>query len=125
MTGSVALWERKAIVQYQRGESNRNVMNGQINVMKCIEEKNEMRITKKKLTDDPVLLRIQDLLKEKGRTEKDMVVYLGIGNGAFTHWRSMKVNFHDRLCRSSGMTTNMKIRNHSGSISDLWLNTWG
>ncbi len=29
-----------------------------------------MRITNKKLTDDPVLLRILDLLKEKGSTEK-------------------------------------------------------
>ena len=41
----------------------------------------KMRETKRKLTDDPVLLRILALLKEKGKTEKDMVEYLGIGNG--------------------------------------------
>lgn len=34
-----------------------------------------------------MLWRILDLLKEKGKTEKDMVEYLGIGNGTFTHWK--------------------------------------
>ncbi len=57
-----------------------------------------MRITNKKLTDDPVLLRILDLLKEKGSTEKDMVRYLGIGNGAFTHWKyEGQKSFHQHI----------------------------
>ena len=46
-----------------------------------------MRQAKRELTDDPVLLSILELLNEKGRTEKDMVEYLGLGNGAFVHWK--------------------------------------
>ena len=52
-----------------------------------MEENKKIRQTKRELTDDPVLLRILELLKEKGNTEKDMVEYLGLGNGAFTHWK--------------------------------------
>ncbi len=58
----------------------------------------KMRFINKKLTDDPVLLRILDLLKEKGSTEKDMVRYLGIGNGAFTHWKyEGQKSFHQHI----------------------------
>ena len=46
-----------------------------------------MRQTTKKMTKDPVLLRILESLNEQGKTEKDLVMYLGLGNGAFTHWK--------------------------------------
>lgn len=50
-------------------------------------EEKAMRQARRELTDDPVLIRILELLKEKGITEKEMVEYLGLGNGAFTHWK--------------------------------------
>ena len=39
------------------------------------------------LTQDPVLNRILDLLKEKGRTEKDMTRHLGLSSTSFTGWK--------------------------------------
>ena len=45
------------------------------------------RKAKGKLTEDPVLNRVLDLLKEKGKTEKDMTDYLGISNSSFTGWK--------------------------------------
>ena len=72
--------------------------------------KEEMRITNRELTNDPVLLRILELLKEKGKTEKDMVEYLGIGNGAFTHWKyDNQKSFHQHIRQMSeylGVTPN-------------------
>ncbi|MBR0173624.1 MAG: hypothetical protein IJQ21_12640 [Lachnospiraceae bacterium] len=41
----------------------------------------------KKMIKDPVLLRILESLNEQGKTEKDFVMYLGLDNGAFTHWK--------------------------------------
>lgn len=62
------------------------------------------------MTDDPVLRRILELLKEKGKTEKDMVKYLGIGNGAFTHWKyDNQKSFHRHIRQMSeylGVTPN-------------------
>jgi len=48
-----------------------------------------MKATKEgsKIVDDPVLKRIQDLLEKNKKTEKDLVMYLGISNGSFTHWK--------------------------------------
>ena len=40
-----------------------------------------------KLTNDLVLNRILDLLKEKGKTEKEMTKYLGVSSSAFTPWK--------------------------------------
>lgn len=40
-----------------------------------------------KLTEDPVLNRVLDLLREKGRTEKEMAQYLEISITSFTGWK--------------------------------------
>lgn len=39
------------------------------------------------MVDDAVLGRILELLRMKGKTEKEMVGYLGLANGAFTPWK--------------------------------------
>ena len=31
--------------------------------------------------------RILELLKEQGKTEKELIQYLGLANGAFTPWK--------------------------------------
>ena len=39
------------------------------------------------LNDDPVLLRIMDLMKKQNRTDKDLIDHLGMANGVFTGWK--------------------------------------
>lgn len=46
-----------------------------------------MRTPKNETTEDPVVLRIMDLLNDQNKTQKELVEYLGLGNGAFTRWR--------------------------------------
>ena len=46
-----------------------------------------MRITNKKLVDDPVLGRILSTMEEKGVNQQDVTKHLGLGNGAFTRWK--------------------------------------
>ena len=41
----------------------------------------------RKLSDDPILKRILELLMQQGKTEKDMTVYLGISSCSFTAWK--------------------------------------
>lgn len=97
MTGSdVSRMDTVPSYNNQTGKVNRIVVKGQIHVENG--EKEKMRESKRKLTDDPVLLRILGLLKEKGKTEKDMVEHLGIGNGAFTHWKyENQKSFHQHI----------------------------
>ena len=45
------------------------------------------RNNRSNIVDDPVLIRILDLLRKNNKTEKDMVLYLGISNGSFTPWK--------------------------------------
>ncbi len=42
---------------------------------------------KREIVNDPVLKRILDLLEKNKKTEKDMIMYLGISNGSFTPWK--------------------------------------
>ena len=46
-----------------------------------------MRATVRKMTDDPVVLRIMDQLKLQGKTEKELVRHLGLSNSAFSSWK--------------------------------------
>ena len=46
-----------------------------------------MRHAKHQMTNDPVVLRIVELLKEKGIPERDFVKAIGLSNGAFTKWK--------------------------------------
>ena len=38
-------------------------------------------------SDEPVLERITSLLREQGKTDKELTEYLGITNGMFSKWR--------------------------------------
>ena len=46
-----------------------------------------MRQAKRKMTEDPIILRITDMLKIQNRTEKELVQYLGLSNSAFSSWK--------------------------------------
>jgi len=47
----------------------------------------KMATTTKKLTDDPIVLRILGLIKKKGKKEKDLSGYLGISSGGISKWK--------------------------------------
>ena len=55
-----------------------------------------MRTAKRKLTDDPTVLRIIDLLKTQGKTEKELVQYLGLSSTAFSSWKFENVKTYRR-----------------------------
>lgn len=46
---------------------------------------------KRKMTDDPVVQRIVDLLGERGITEKELIQRLGMSRGTFTAWKYGRV----------------------------------
>ena len=46
---------------------------------------------KRKMTDDPVVQRIVDLLGERGITEKELIQKLGMSRGTFTAWKYGRV----------------------------------
>ena len=46
-----------------------------------------MATTTKKMTENPVVRRIVDLIKEQGKKEKDLTDYLGISPGTMSKWK--------------------------------------
>ena len=42
---------------------------------------------KRKMSDDPVLHRILEMLRQRNRTDIELVNYLGLSNGAVTKWK--------------------------------------
>ena len=46
-----------------------------------------MRTPTRKMTDDPVVLRIMDQLQLQGKTEKELIRQLGMSNGTFSSWK--------------------------------------
>jgi DNA-binding Xre family transcriptional regulator len=39
------------------------------------------------LTNDPIVLKIMELLKIQGKTEKDLTEHVGVANTTFTKWK--------------------------------------
>lgn len=46
-----------------------------------------MATTTKKITDNPVVLRIMELIRKKRKKEKDLTDYLGISSGGISKWK--------------------------------------
>ena len=46
-----------------------------------------MARTTKKTTDNPVVCRIVDLIRKRGKKEKDLTDYLGMAPGAMSKWK--------------------------------------
>ena len=55
-----------------------------------------MRKQTRKMTDDPVVLRIMDQLAIEGKTEKELVRYLGLSDTAFSSWKFQNVKTFKR-----------------------------
>lgn len=48
---------------------------------------NSMRVTNKKLTEDPIVLKILKEIKLQGKTEKEVEEGIGLTTGAFIRWK--------------------------------------
>ncbi len=46
-----------------------------------------MATTTRKMTDNPVVLRIVELIRKQGKKEKDLTDYLGISPGTMSKWK--------------------------------------
>ncbi|MBQ7991405.1 MAG: helix-turn-helix transcriptional regulator [Solobacterium sp.] len=46
-----------------------------------------MNTSKRKMSEDPVLLRILELLKEQNKSQKDLTDYLGMHSNTFNNWK--------------------------------------
>ena len=46
-----------------------------------------MATTNRKMTDNPVVKRIVNLIKEQGKRERDLTDYLGLSPGAMSKWK--------------------------------------
>lgn len=46
---------------------------------------------KRKMTEDPIITRIVELLGRRGITEKELIQKLGMSRGTFTSWKYGKV----------------------------------
>ena len=46
-----------------------------------------MRQAKRKMTENPVVLRIMDQLKLQNKTEKELVRHLGLSDSSFSSWK--------------------------------------
>ena len=46
-----------------------------------------MATTTKKMTDNPVVQRMIELIRKRGKREKDLTDYLGLSPGAISKWK--------------------------------------
>ena len=46
-----------------------------------------MKKTTKNLTNDKIVLKIMETLKIQHKTEKDLLIFLGLSTGTFTKWK--------------------------------------
>ena len=69
-----------------------------------------MMTTNRKLTDSSPVLRIMELLAERGKTEKDLTDFLGISPSGMTRWKydgsNAYLKYIDEICEFLDTTPN-------------------
>ena len=69
-----------------------------------------MATTTKKMTENPVVQRIVEMIKEQGKKEKDLTDYLGISPGTMSKWKYggsfVYIKHIDRICEFLDTTPN-------------------
>ena len=69
-----------------------------------------MATTTKKMTENPVVQRIVELIREQGKKEKDLTDYLGISPGTMSKWKYdgsfVYIKHIDRICEDLDTTPN-------------------
>ena len=75
-----------------------------------------MRTPIRKLTDDPILHRIMDLLKRNGNTEKDLLRHVKLKDTTFNRWKfenSKSFMQHiDNIADYLGVSIDFLVRGH-------------
>jgi len=79
-----------------------------------------MRTTNRQKSDNPIVDRIDQLLKEHHKTQKDLTNYLGLPNGSYTRWRYENgrsyMDHIDAIADYFGVTPNYLIRAGAGEV---------
>lgn len=69
-----------------------------------------MATTTRKMTENPVVQRIVELIREQGKKEKDLTDYLGISPGTMSKWKYdgsfVYIKHIDRICEFLDTTPN-------------------
>lgn len=69
-----------------------------------------MATTTKELTDNPIVLRILELIRKRGKKEIDLTAYLGISSGAVSKWKYdgsiVYLKYVDEICEFLDTTPN-------------------
>lgn len=69
-----------------------------------------MATTTRKTTENPVVQRIVELIREQGKKEKDLTDYLGISPGTMSKWKYdgsfVYIKHIDRICEFLDTTPN-------------------
>lgn len=87
-----------------------------------------MRIPKRPVTDDPVMLRIIEQLEEQGKTEKGLIEFLGLTSNMFTVWKYGDSKSYmkriDKIAEYLGLTKEYLLNGRdSGSIENILTGT--
>lgn len=82
-----------------------------------------MAITEKDMTDDPVVVRIMDLIRKKGKKEIELAKYLGIPSGVMAKWKyygsTSYLRYIEGICRFLGTTPNYLFLGREETMEDL------
>ncbi|MCR5788500.1 MAG: helix-turn-helix domain-containing protein [Lachnospiraceae bacterium] len=69
-----------------------------------------MATTTKELTDNPIVLRILELIRKRGKKEIDLTEHLGISSGAVSKWKYdgsvVYLKYVDEICEFLDTTPN-------------------
>ena len=69
-----------------------------------------MATTTRPLTENPVVRRIVELIRKRGKYEKDLTDYLGIAPGAMSKWKYdgsyVYIKYIEEICEFLDMTPN-------------------
>lgn len=86
-----------------------------------------MRTATRPVTEDPVVLRIIDMLELQGKTEKDLVTYLGLTSNMFTVWKYGNSKSYmkriDMIAEYLGTTRKYLLNGTNGNAEELLTGT--
>ena len=72
--------------------------------------------------NDEIIGRISDLLKKKGKYEKDLISYLGLGKGTFANWKGNRsdsyLHFLKEIAEYLGVTPNDILLEEDAFVED-------
>jgi len=77
------------------------------------------KIMESTLTIDPVFVRIDGLLKEQGRQQKDLINHLSMAHNTYVHWRNQKNRSYlkhiNEIAEFFGVSPNYLLRGEEAS----------